>query len=61
MLYECFYKYACSKHSMNLYHPIDPKCFKKLDDASSYFVELSCKHGLVKGGIIIIVVNLQVA
>jgi len=28
---EFFYKYAYYKHSMNLYHPIDPKCFKKLD------------------------------
>jgi hypothetical protein len=26
---ECFYKYAYFKHSMNLYHPKDPKCFKK--------------------------------
>jgi len=58
---ECFHKYAYSKHSMNMCHPIDPKCFKKLDHISSYFVELLCKHGLVKGGIIIIVVNLQVA
>jgi len=57
---ECFYKYAYSKHSINLYHPIDPKCFKKLDHTWSYFVELLSKHGLVKGGIIIIVVNLQV-
>jgi hypothetical protein len=46
---EFFYKYAYYKHSMNLYHPIDPKCFKKLDHTSSYFVELLC------------IVNLQVA
>jgi hypothetical protein len=58
---EFFYKYAYYKHSMNLYHPIDPKCFKKLDHTSSYFVELLCMHGLVKGGVIIVVVNLQVA
>jgi hypothetical protein len=58
---DFFYKYAYYKHSMNLYHPIDPKCFKKLDHTSSYFVELLCKHGLVKGGVIIIIVNLQVA
>jgi len=58
---ECFYKYVYSKHSMNLYHRIDPKCFKKLHHTSSYFVELLCKHGLVKGEIIIIVVNSQVA
>ncbi len=57
---ECFYKYAYSKHLVNLYHPIDPKCFKKLDHISSYVVELLCKHELVKGGIIIVVVNLQV-
>jgi hypothetical protein len=58
---ECFYKCAYSKHSMNLYHPIGPKCFKKLDHTSSYFVELLCQHGWMKGWIIIIVVNLQVA
>jgi len=58
---ECFYKYAYSKHSINLYHPIDPKCFKKLDHTSSYFVELLWKHAFVKGEIIVVVVvNLQV-